>query len=601
MLTAAFVEFTLALAVIATGAVIWLTRRAGQDAAVTSDKEDAGDFRRFQRIYLATYLTAMMADWLQGPYVYALYEAYGFSRSENAMLFVCGFGSSAIVGTFVGAMADRHGRRKLAGVYCVLYIISCLTKHINSWTMLMIGRITGGIATSLLFSVFESWLVSEHNSRGFDADSLSSTFSTAMFGNSMVAVAAGELGQIASDSVPLTPVFGDVYYGGYCAPFDLSIMCLVVCSGLIFATWSENYGQEAAGEETTKGSTMQSLRQAIRTMVEQPQVLYCGVVCALFEASMFIFVFNWTPCVSDTGAVAGLVEQFVANTSMTGNVTIMASTLERSTPKPPYGHIFAAFMVMSMLGSRIFTWASRHSSIETIGRSTLLIAGMCHLVPVLSTSVVLRYFSFLCFEACVGVYFPMIGSLKGQIVPEESRSAIYNLYRLPLNAIVVAALVSKTDTQTIFLATSLMLAIAVLAQSRIVGLRKAGIGSAIGASSYRPVSSSNPTVFGPEFGLDENSDEETGEELSNLPVPETLGETSSAANGRWWNLEEGSDEEAALEPAKDAKKPKPKAVPKLESELPTSASTAPRPTTKSAEELRDDFTVGGADPFDFDL
>jgi hypothetical protein len=27
----------------------------------------------------------------------------------------------------------------------------------------MIGRILGGIATSLLFSAFESWLVAEHN------------------------------------------------------------------------------------------------------------------------------------------------------------------------------------------------------------------------------------------------------------------------------------------------------------------------------------------------------------------------------------------------------------------------------------------------------
>jgi hypothetical protein len=27
----------------------------------------------------------------------------------------------------------------------------------------MVGRILGGVATSLLFSAFESWLVAEHN------------------------------------------------------------------------------------------------------------------------------------------------------------------------------------------------------------------------------------------------------------------------------------------------------------------------------------------------------------------------------------------------------------------------------------------------------
>merc|ERR1719375_3049069 len=96
------------------------------------------ELRRFHATYLAAYLCAVMADWLQGPYVYALYESYGFSRTDNALLFVCGFGASAILGTYVGSMADVHG-----------------------------------IATSLLFSVFDAWLASEHANRGFEPSSLS--------------------------------------------------------------------------------------------------------------------------------------------------------------------------------------------------------------------------------------------------------------------------------------------------------------------------------------------------------------------------------------------------------------------------------------------
>ena len=88
-----------------------------------------------------------MADWLQGPFVYALYASYGslphwapggylsftcwtcangrnlyvcfhpcrgFSREDNATLFVAGFGSSALFGTFIGSMADKYGRRRFA-------------------------------------------------------------------------------------------------------------------------------------------------------------------------------------------------------------------------------------------------------------------------------------------------------------------------------------------------------------------------------------------------------------------------------------------------------------------------------------------------------
>lgn len=45
-------------------------------------------------------------DWLQGPYVYHLYEVYGFSVKDIGLLFIVGFGSSALLGTLVGALAD---------------------------------------------------------------------------------------------------------------------------------------------------------------------------------------------------------------------------------------------------------------------------------------------------------------------------------------------------------------------------------------------------------------------------------------------------------------------------------------------------------------
>lgn len=35
-------------------------------------------------------LQMMAADWLQGPYVYALYESYGFTRGEIGHLFIAG-------------------------------------------------------------------------------------------------------------------------------------------------------------------------------------------------------------------------------------------------------------------------------------------------------------------------------------------------------------------------------------------------------------------------------------------------------------------------------------------------------------------------------
>ena len=56
-----------------------------------------------------------------------------------------------------------RGRKRACVTYCITYILSCITKHSPQYRILMLGRILGGIATSLLFSAFESWLVAEHN------------------------------------------------------------------------------------------------------------------------------------------------------------------------------------------------------------------------------------------------------------------------------------------------------------------------------------------------------------------------------------------------------------------------------------------------------
>mmetsp|Transcript_30990 Transcript_30990/g.92205 ORF Transcript_30990/g.92205 Transcript_30990/m.92205 type:complete len:486 (-) Transcript_30990:204-1661(-) len=460
MLDPDLVKLVFGSSLMATICVNYLGRN--KDAAVAMGAKAKDDhFRLFQRTYLLVYLPAMMADWLQGPFVYALYESYGFVQEENASLFTAGFGASAVLGPFIGSLADRMGRRRFAALYCFLYGASCLTKHANDFSCLMVGRITGGAATSLLFSVFESWMVSEHNTRGFDPELLGSTFSLAVFSNSIVAIAAGVMGQTAADALPLTPLGGGgLFYGGYCSPFDMAIVFLVLSLLLMSMLWPENYGLRGSG--TGGGSLVESLCLALRSIRTQPRVLDCGVVCAFFEASMFIFVFMWTPALTEAGA-----------------------------PKPPHGYIFASFMVMSMLGSQIFSLQAGKRSVEEIGRAVLVVAALSHAVPVLTSDTTLRYGSFLLFELCVGVYFPMSGTLKGSIVPEESRSAIYNLFRMPLNIIVVMVLALKIELQTAFITTTVLLLAAVLFQTRLVGSRSSGAGP------YRRVGADA------EFGLDD--------------------------------------------------------------------------------------------------
>jgi hypothetical protein len=96
------------------------------------DDPNATEVRAWHKLvqqYLMVYLLAVFSDWLQGPYVYALYADYGYSQHDIALLFVAGFGSSMIFGSFVGSMADWGGRKLFVLLFAVLYACSCMTKR----------------------------------------------------------------------------------------------------------------------------------------------------------------------------------------------------------------------------------------------------------------------------------------------------------------------------------------------------------------------------------------------------------------------------------------------------------------------------------------
>ena len=76
-------------------------------------KSDLDAFRTLRWNYLCGYLPAMLADWMMGAHVYTLYSVYGYSMHEIGLLFIAGFGSSMVFGTYIGGMADQYGRKRL--------------------------------------------------------------------------------------------------------------------------------------------------------------------------------------------------------------------------------------------------------------------------------------------------------------------------------------------------------------------------------------------------------------------------------------------------------------------------------------------------------
>lgn len=289
------------------------SKNDGTDPSESHDTLDSplfkGKHAKILRKYLAVYITAVFSDWIQGPYVYALYDEYGFSQHEIALLFVAGFASSMVFGTFVGGLADSCGRKKFTIAFTVIYGCSCITKHFRDFGVLLLGRLLGGISTSLLFSVFDSWLIKSHSEAGISAF-LSKSFATAQYWNAIAAISAGLIANKATEISDLKP-FGNlsvdeaiIFKGGTLMPFDIALCVLSACAILASTLWNENYGNDRSiveSDNEKRKHWYSDILNAFYTTISSKQILYTGLICSLFEGSMYIFVFMWTPAIKDLG------------------------------------------------------------------------------------------------------------------------------------------------------------------------------------------------------------------------------------------------------------------------------------------------------------
>jgi len=357
-------------------------------------------FKSFQKSFFFVYFLALLGDWLQGPYVYKLYAYYGFQEAEIAVLYLAGFASSVVFGTCTGPLADIFGRKKVAVSFAVIYTFCCLTKLSSNFTTLFVGRIFGGIATSMLFSTFESWYVYEHSERhGFPAEWIGLTFSITTFWNGLIAIFAGIISNVGAETLGFGPV----------APFVVALVPLVLCGVIILSGWNENYGSR-------HNDFSSSCMEGARIIFNSQSIFLLGTIQSLLESCMYIFVFLWTP-VLDNGST-------------------------------PLGMVFSCFMVCIMVGSNVFTLlTTRGFSEQYILKLCLyLIAGsmgVCCLTAGPEKNSLLTgvsFISFLVLEVGIGMYFPSISFLRSQVIPESHRANVMNWFRVPMNCMTCGAL-----------------------------------------------------------------------------------------------------------------------------------------------------------------
>jgi len=173
------------------------------------------------------------------------------------------------------------------------------------------------------------------------------------------------------------------------------------------------------------------LGRAWNIVRKDPLLLVLGLTQTCFEGSMYLFVFLWVPSLQESHQ-AVLVPL-------------------------PLGYIFSSFMISMMLGSLLYT-AIVSSSQQSVGgdSSLMLHAKLSSMICAVSASALAltvastdertRFYAFCLFEACVGMYYPVQGTLRGTLISNEHRATLSSLFRVPLNIFVVVSLLTGVSS-----------------------------------------------------------------------------------------------------------------------------------------------------------
>ncbi|SCO27189.1 uncharacterized protein FFMR_00068 [Fusarium fujikuroi] len=402
------------------------------------DHDSTGDrYYNFRNKFLWVYGLAMAAEWLQASYLYScLKNTHKLSEPAIATLFATGFVSAGISALFVDSLADKHGKKFMCQCYCLIYSVSCLTMLTGNLVILFAGRVMAGFCTTLLYSVFESWMTAEYKRQAFGdrGTALSTIYSMITVTNGIVSAGSGIVAQVAVNAL-----------GSHTAPFLLSIVCLSLALMVITRSWAENRGtpsRSSIGESSWRTSAVSLLKDSSLTIL--------ALTVCFFEGSVYVVLYSWPQ-------------------------TIMSARFhERIWANPPFGTIFSSLMAAMSLGSFMFLYTSLDAnSIQLSSRTIQLVSSISAsalLATILLRDELSRFWAFCIFEICVGLYYPSMTYLKSRLFQEERRGRVHGLMRVPLNLFTVFCLttVGKGDEsrENRLIVCSILLLLGVLLMSQ---------------------------------------------------------------------------------------------------------------------------------------
>jgi hypothetical protein len=352
-----------------------------------------------------------LGEWVQAPYLYKLYAFSGLTRAEIGSLFLAGHGAAAVLLALCCGLADRFGRRAAFALSAVVFAAALVSNRGSSVELQLGSRVLGVLLGAVLPATVEAHAIHEHERARGEEPTLVCVLSLLGLAGSLSAVA----GSVLADGLAAQL--------GLRAPFDAAAALLALAAGVAVRSWGESFGDREL-------APLGSLAVAWVAVSSSPRLWLLGLVQACFETAAAVFALSW------------------------------AQQLEHSTDdEVPHAIVFACLMLSTAAGTLLFWHAQRAAAVPAapaalrrlaapaqVLKLSAALAAACRALPALSQRHSSLLLALCGFQLCAGVFAPAAALLRARLVPPQVRATVLGLFRTPVQAALVLALLNLSQT-----------------------------------------------------------------------------------------------------------------------------------------------------------
>lgn len=360
---------------------------------------------QLKKKYLIPYLLARSSLFCRIPYYYYFYKnnLENFSNQKLIFLYSIDAISALIFGPMTGRLSDKYGRKKFCLFYNLSVIINIICRFSGNIFFSYISQIINGFGSGIICTIFEAWFVCHTNNElgSFEREKyifLLTLFKDTNIFDGIVCIISTLISSLS------------FYYINNWSPFILSLILSLGSFGYIWKKWEENENDNYEVEN----DDVYTYGKVIKILTKK-KILSIGIVDGIYQFIFFLYFF-----------VVGRILKEVARGRNINNL-----------------YVFLCLCPCFIIGAKVYGPVAFSIDLNSQYYYFLLVGVIfifqCFvmLLIFISGSFFMKLILFMFLSFLFGMFNPVDSIIKTKIIKDKYRAWIMNLFRVPLNILLI--------------------------------------------------------------------------------------------------------------------------------------------------------------------